>query len=367
MNKNNYVIYILNLLLLISLIIYKNPFISSVFWLGITLYYILQFGYPRGEKIYKKNIIRLVIISIMSYFIIIYGLGLITGFSKNIFDLSIRMIISNTWHIVIAIFSQEIIRYICAKNSQQDKKSYILLTIIYIILTISNNLNFDFHNHEKLFLFFCLTFIPAIANNTIYSYLTYKTGMIPSLIIRLVFELCIYIFPIFPDLGNYLTSLFTLFYPIFLYLITIGIFKYYDRDKKYIELTRIRFIYIPLIIITFFIAFLSSGIGNHHLIVIATGSMEPIIYRGDAIIYKKNLKIDDIEIGNIIAYKKDGMIITHRVVGLDKKQKILKTKGDNNNTVDNYTVKENEVLGLVVYNIKYIGFPTIWLKEGFNK
>lgn len=367
MKKNKIVLYILCLLTLASILFFDNKYLLAIFWFFIGLYTINIYGIPKQKKYIRKSVIRLVLISILSYFIITYGLGLITGFSKNILDLNILTIFSNIWHIIIVIVSQEIFRYIYLKNSIKDKKAYILLTVVFIFLNIYNDIRFlDFHNHEKVFIFLSLVFVPTIVNNLLYNYLSFKVDYVPCLIMRLVFELYIYVFIIFPNLGNYLTSLFTLFYPLFVYLIIYKLFKYYDKDNEYIRLTRIRFIYIPLIVILSIVAYFVSGIGKHQLIAISSGSMEPVVYRGDALIYKKTKSLDEINIGTIIIYKKDNIIISHRVIGIDKDKFIIKTKGDNNNAPDNYDVKKDELMGIVTYNIKYIGFPTIWINEFFN-
>ena len=367
MKKNNYGFYLFGLILLVSIMIFNNHYLYSLFWIIASCFLIVEYGFSLNRNYFQKSVIRLILISIFSYFIITYTLGLITGYSSTVFDISIKGIISNIWYLIITIISQELIRYIYSKNINNDKKMYIFLTIIYIFLTISLNANIDFHNHEKIFILICMTIIPAIANHTLYSYLTYKCGFGASLLLRLVFETYIYIFPIFPNLGNYLTSLFSLFYPLFVYYITSKLFNYYNKEREYLNLTRMKYIYIPLLIIIIPIIYLVSGIGTHQIIAIASGSMQPIIYRGDAIIYKKINSLENIKIGTVIAYKQDGMIVVHRVVGIDKNTNTIKTKGDYNNTIDKYDIKQDDVLGIVVHNIKYIGFPTIWLNERLEK
>ena len=97
--------------------------------------------------------------------------------------------------------------------------------------------------------------------------------------------------------------------------------------------------------------------------------MEPVIYRGDAVLVKKINNYDNIKIGTVLAYKKENILIIHRVVGMEKNQKkyIFKTKGDNNKDTDDYEVKEEEIVGTIIYNVKYIGFPTIWINEKLSK
>ena len=91
--------------------------------------------------------------------------------------------------------------------------------------------------------------------------------------------------------------------------------------------------------------------------------MDPIFSRGDAVIYDKN-DIDNIKIGDVIAFRQSGVVITHRIVKIGNN--IIKTKGDANNGVDYFDVKPSDVLGKVEYRVKFIGYPTLWLNEFFK-
>lgn len=368
LKKNNLEYYLISLLLLlVSIIIFKNKYLYCLFMLLITLLIIFRYGLQRDKNFFKSYTIRIVIISIFSYFILIYGMGILTGFTKNIFELSFVGIARNIFFPLITIICSELIRYIYAKKCVHDIKPYIFLTMVYIFLNIIMEFNIDVNNHEMLLIFVCRIVIPTITSQILYSYLTYKVSLMPTVILRLVFELYIYIFPIFPDLGNYIYSLLGLFYPILIYGMVSKNINYYSKNKSipYIKGLRRKYIYIPLIIFLTIIVLLVSGVGKYQLVAIGSGSMEPIIYRGDAIILKK-ISADNVKMGDILVYKHNGVIITHRVVGLDRKNMLFKTKGDNNNVVDNYDISADDVLGIVVYNVKYIGYPTILLNEKFG-
>jgi hypothetical protein len=46
---------------------------------------------------------------------------------------------------------------------------------------------------------------------------------------------------------------------------------------------------------------------------------------------------------------------------------VFKTKGDNNNAIDYFDVQGYNVLGKVIYKVKYIGYPTIWINDFFKR
>lgn len=67
-----------------------------------------------------------------------------------------------------------------------------------------------------------------------------------------------------------------------------------------------------------------------------TGSMKPTLDSNSNGIRIKPYSEDDIEIGDIVSFRKDGFLIVHRVIekGIDSQGTYFVTKGDNNNFND---------------------------------
>ena len=84
-----------------------------------------------------------------------------------------------------------------------------------------------------------------------------------------------------------------------------------------------------------------------------TGSMSPTIEKGDIVIIKIG---DEIKENDIITYKKDNVLITHRIAKIDGDTIIA--RGDYNNTDDEPIKKEN-VIGRTVFIINNV---EIWKK-----
>jgi len=68
----------------------------------------------------------------------------------------------------------------------------------------------------------------------------------------------------------------------------------------------------------------------------STGSMIPVLDKGSNGIRIEVESVDDIDVGDIVSFNKDGMLVVHRVIekGKDKKGIYFITKGDNNNISD---------------------------------
>ena len=70
---------------------------------------------------------------------------------------------------------------------------------------------------------------------------------------------------------------------------------------------------------------------------------------------------------NIVPSKK-AEVIVHRIAKIikEKGKYIFKTKGDHNNSIDNWEIRENEIIGVVHFKIKYIGYPTVIFNRLFE-
>ena len=112
-----------------------------------------------------------------------------------------------------------------------------------------------------------------------------------------------------------------------------------------------RIIYILLII--YLLIFVPSLWGQKPLVVIS-GSMEPTLKVGGILYYEK-IDINELDEGDILVYQTKEHIISHRIVDINENGFI--TKGDINNSVDNYLVSDEQILGKGTnWSIPFIGY-----------
>jgi len=90
---------------------------------------------------------------------------------------------------------------------------------------------------------------------------------------------------------------------------------------------------------------------------VITGSMSPTIEIGDMVVVE--IDKSQINVGDIIVFKEQNSIITHRVTEI--KDKNIITKGDANNAKDK-PIKEEYIIGKVIKTIPKIRNN----KKGFN-
>ena len=174
--------------------------------------------------------------------------------------------------------------------------------------------------------------------------------------------------PIVPNFGPYINSVLEIALPLIIGLILIRPPIRILASPKKSKYSRTLSVVITAILLL--IVLLNSGFIKYQMFVIGSNSMNTYIYRGDVIIARRtnNKEIKNIKKGEILVFRYNNKIISHRVYKIIKRNNKLyfKTKGDNNDQVDDNIVKEKDIIGTVSFRIKYIGLPSIWLREALQ-
>lgn len=95
--------------------------------------------------------------------------------------------------------------------------------------------------------------------------------------------------------------------------------------------------------------------------IVSTGSMEPTISAGSIVF--SSLKTDEINRGDIIVFESPDnpdITIIHRVINIQGEEYI--TKGDNNQSEDNWEVSQFNIKGKYILHIPYLGHAVEWMK-----
>jgi len=382
MKTNHKFIYIIEFLTLAYIIIYQffilrylkqyEEIITIIYFLIIAFIMFMKMGFYKDNNYLKRYSLRISLVCLLSCLIIIYAIGLITGYNSNALSLKPLNIIKNISPLIIITLTKEYIRYTIAKNNQDQKINLYIITILYIYLGILTNATYyNFTNMESIFRFTCVQALPLIADELLYSYLSYNTSIITTLVVKIPLVIYGYIFPIYPILSEYLKAMIGVILPFLLYVLVRRGVNYHLKGDLSTKKAQTILLLVPLLLIFVIMASLVSGLFRYKIIAIASGSMSGTYERGDAVIYYQFKKDSEKELeeGQIIAFRKENKIITHRIIDISEKngRTIITTKGDANESLDGFEVYEEEVLGIVKYKIDYIGYPTVWTTEIFAK
>jgi signal peptidase I len=92
---------------------------------------------------------------------------------------------------------------------------------------------------------------------------------------------------------------------------------------------------------------------------VLSGSMEPTFQTGSIISIKLGDQLTSYKTGDIITFRMEDKLITHRIIDIlqENGQAVYKTKGDNNNGPDLWTVPAQNIIGKYTnFTIPYIGY-----------
>lgn len=342
----------------------KYSICAFIALLILTSYYLI--GFRKIKSRYDKDIILTMCIYVFIYYIIIYLLGLVIGFTRNIYSLSILSILKNIFPVIISISLIEILRYIINSQIKNNKWLLFYSAIVFTLLDSALIIKATaFTNFYKILNTFGLFVLPNLSKSILLTFLSIKSSYKPCLIYRYLMEIPKYILPIIPNFGNYLESMLYIIIPLLIFISTYNIFdklkhrKIISKNKNSIE----KYIYICLSVFLVVLICTSSGLFKYRSFVIATGSMTPNINKGDMVVIER-LSDDEknkLKEGDIIAFNMDNKVVVHRIIKKYNTSRgvFYNTKGDNNNSPDGYLLDIDNIVGLEKFKIRYIGYPSV--------
>ena len=380
MKKGFNKILILEIILLIFLLfnsfVFKiaNMYVISGIMLPFLILMIVLNGFEKDNYRYKKDVLLNIIIFLLMYYFITYFLGLFSGLVKSSYSLSFINIIKNTFPVIALILITELMRYVLFNKTKRNLPCLIIGCLLFVMVDVNTMVHiYDVKTALGITKMICLVVFPSITKNIFLTYLTMKVGYKNGIIYRLITELSTYLLPIFPDFGEYINVLLKTVLPIAIMARLNNMFNYYSvrkiKDSRYNNRKLVLYSFITFALLT--IVLLTSGLFTYQALTIGSGSMSPAIEKGDVIVLKsmKNEEARKIKKGDVLVYNHDNKIIVHRVMKKSNNGETIsfKTKGDYNNAKDSWTVKQEDVIGIVKFRIRWIGMPTVALNELLNK
>ena len=122
--------------------------------------------------------------------------------------------------------------------------------------------------------------------------------------------------------------------------------------------------YLVLLIFVVPALFLLPSLGRLDLLVVLSGSMQPLFNPGDMVVVEETGP-GSITVGDVIAFhppdaKDEKTLVTHRVVDVvvNGSRLYFRTKGDNNEDIDPFLVPAENVVGRAVFSLPYLGYLT---------
>ena len=374
MNIKNNKVYLFTIIIFIWTILFTylqniinyHNIINFIFWITILIISITIFnkGYKRNK--YKDILFKDILIFILLYIIIYYISGFIVGFQQSPLNFELSNIIKNLIKYVLLRIIIETVKYFLIKENN-TKTFIIITTILFIIINIDINYIINLLEQPKeLFKYFSNTIIPTTIYGIVGTYIIKNSSLKSNISLQIVPLILTYSIKISPNLDWYLYSVFHIVYLLLLY--TYLKYEIDKREKTEQKAKKNIYSQIPIISISIIMILFVLGIFTYVPIGVMSNSMKPIFERGDIIVYKKVKNINDIKENDIICYQLDNIKVMHRVIKIENinNKKYFTTKGDNLLSNDPLKVKEEQIIGTIIFTIPRLGYPSVWLYELLN-
>lgn len=380
MKKDTLRVFILEISLIVFLffaLFALNIFNRKILALVIGIYAIFVSYFLKRRKISsinKKHSTILMVIFAMFYLGIFYLLGLHFGFVKSKILFSIKTIFNFILPLGTIVVASEWLRRIFLSHSvvikYKSKKVDLSIILTYIAMVIIDLLIYtEVYDLAKLDDFLTIVgfvFFASLSCNLLYNYITTRHGIRGIIIFRLITVLFVYIIPIVPDVFVFLRSFLRLLYPYLIYLVFEKLFSKNDYTIGRHEKKREIFWNTFLIVLSALLVMLISCNFRYGIIVVGSESMTGTLNKGDAVIFEK-YENQEIQNGQVIIFDYNNIQTIHRVIDIQKVNGEYRyyTQGDANSRIDDdYRTKE-DIYALVDLRVKYIGYPTLWVRDMF--
>lgn len=221
---------------------------------------------------------------------------------------------------------------------------------------------------KSLFIAVCSETLPVLAENLAAGVLVWYGGPTTSMLYLGILQVFERLFPVLPNLGWLAKSAIGICYPVFFAQILKARYEVLnhevlpDREENFGS-------YIASISAAVLFCWFCVGVFRYYPSVVLTGSMEPLIQPGDAVVIRKlktEAELEQLREGDIINFKREDITITHRILTIKKDEAgnlSFVTKGDNNDSPDQQEVAPNDIQGTVEKIVPKVGLPVLLLKS----
>ena len=349
-----------------------NNLIKPLLWLGITFVILFLMNSPgTGGKLKLKASVNLMAFNcaVIYIFIFLAG-GLLDGFGKSPYDHSLKGVISNLFVLWTALAGRESVRSFLV-NKLTRKENLFICMAISLLMTIAGIPFYQFaqiHEFKDFVTFFAVNFAPGYCRNMLATYLAYTGGAFASVIYMGIITTFEWLSPVLPDLKWITKGVIGIAAPMVQLFTVSGLYTNSIKPvRKYKVKRESIFGWILTCLASVSVLWFVFGVFPVYPSVIVSGSMEPEIRPGDVILVKRikdAAGMDKLKVGDIIQFKRDDILICHRIIHImeEKGVKYYTTKGDNNTSADGRILKTEDIKGIVAGIVPKIGVPALLFK-----
>ena len=179
--------------------------LPSLLWgiLALAIYYLLPRGRPEARLRHQKMLNWAAFLSALALIVAVYGVGLLQGYSKSPYDQSFRGVIINIFYLGSMLAGMELSRawLINFLFKKKPGVGIVIMGLLFSFFAFSPRRLLSFETTLDGAEFTGGTFLPALSENLLASYLAFLGGALPAIIYRGTLLACRWFVPILPNLN----------------------------------------------------------------------------------------------------------------------------------------------------------------------
>ena len=135
----------------------------------------------------------------------------------------------------------------------------------------------------------------------------------------------------------------------------------FKRGKKLLNIITTTLVVIAVVLAILLVGVRLVGLQPYTVL---SGSMEPTYHTG-SLIYVKEVEPEEVEVGQAITFvlNEELVVATHRVIEIDEENQHFYTKGDANASPDGSPVHFENLIGVPVFSIPYLGYLANYIQN----
>lgn len=344
-----------------------QKYVLAIFFFIYTIIVIKFLKFNKVDNLNKKKFILLILVLSIIHVLLLYFIGIWTGFYKNMNHFSLTRLCNTILPYMIIIVCSEIIRQIFVQK--KTKRNIVIVTMALILAEVITYLSqYGISTLNETLILIGYVALPAISSNILCNYIVKRYGLLPNISYRIITSIYIYIFSILPDIYMFFQSIYRILYPYLIYIILDRYFenKQFEKVAKN-KKANLTLFFMSVILAIAFVMLISCQF-KYGILVVGSSSMAGTIDKGDAIVFEQYTN-QHLEKGQIIVFVKDNVKTIHCIENIQIKnnETIYYTKGTNNLQQDEGYRTDDDIIGVVKFKIVAIGWPTIWFNELFHR
>lgn len=343
--------------------------LKPLLWCGIALVIFTMPALRYKSKLRTRNFINSWSLIFAVVFLCVQFLaGFVDGLGKSPYDHSFFGITLNIFSTGGVLVGREFFRSYIVGNltKKEDFRAFLGISLLMTFLSFPMQKYMKFEDYQSIVEFSAQYFLPEFSVNFLATYLVFMGGPVPALIFFGIPKAFYLLSPILPNLQWITAALVGVLTPVFLFTIIQGMFEVESKQRRKSEVQKeghASWIITTLVSVIF--VWFAVGVFPVYPSVIVTGSMEPTVYPGDVILINKIKDIEEVQIGDVIQFERDHILISHRVIEIITKDGVTsyRTRGDNNSVEDSQLVSPEQIRGEIVRVVPKIGWPSLLIKS----